>query len=256
MRREDSREVAALPSAGSMAGNLSRLPTVSDYEELTTLVLRHIGFRAVHVQSAHEAAISHFTSWASREGFSVGFSRNPRSEHDTEGGRVMSSAVAMWHGVVAAVNLHIAGHAAAFVGLSASMWSVLAMLALPLDSHTKCMATPLHALLKKRGGMVYKTAASTRDERLLEYECPCARRSGGRTRPQLLFLSTFQVVDGRPFFIVWPPCASAAAAAVPSLYADCPGGMYGADRNRGASNPILCHQRWLRDAGPCSCRAS
>ena len=147
-------------------------------------MLEGLALRHVHLQTASGTSVEHAFGWAARRGLSLGYTRNPRSEHDTQGGRVASAAVGMWHGVVAAVNLHIARQAAAYIGLSGSMWSQLAMLTLPLDSHSKCAGTTVQTLSRRRG-TVYKTARTTHDERLLEFECPYGFGMQGRVRVAL-----------------------------------------------------------------------
>ena len=66
---------------------------------------------------------------AEREGLRVSYTDNPRSVRDTEGGR--EASVAMWHGVVAAVNLHVGRQAAAFIGLKDSAWTQMSLRLLP-----------------------------------------------------------------------------------------------------------------------------
>ena len=175
----------ATADAADRFRNRPRLPTVDDYEALSAFVLRRLGLPAVHVQTAHGAAIHHFARWANRTGVRAAFTRNPRSDHDTEGGRSASASIAMWHGVTAAVNLHLAAQSAAVIGLSASMWSTLCMLALPLAPHAKCAGAPSVQALLQRRGVVYKTTSRTRDERLLEFECPYGFGMTGRVRVAL-----------------------------------------------------------------------
>ena len=79
---------------------------------------------------------------------------NERSVRDTEGGR--EQRVAMTHGVVAAVNLHIASQSAITVGLGMSMWTLLMQImhqderrpvGMEHDTHARCRGSREHIII-------------------------------------------------------------------------------------------------------------
>lgn len=105
----------------------SQLPPSAHYEEVTRRAVRALGLQAVFVQSASQMALEDFSRFANRQQLNMTYTQgHPRSEHDTEGGRY--AHLAMWHGVVAAINMHIASQAAAFIGLQESMWTLLSVI--------------------------------------------------------------------------------------------------------------------------------
>jgi len=139
-----------------------RLPPVEAYAQLALQLGKqtHLPLRGVLLQSANPESIRQFSDVARSGGLPVAYTDNPRSEHDTEGGRFQS--LAMWHGVVAAVNLDISSRGALFIGMGFSMWTYLSGMMLaennhgisaisPSDSNTtlrvRCQGSPLYIWL-------------------------------------------------------------------------------------------------------------
>ena len=99
------------------------LPPVATYTNLTKALASAFGVTRVHVQTANPDSIREYAAMARAMGVEVAYTDNERSVRDTEGGRMQR--VAMTHGVVAAVNLHLASQAAISIGLTSSMWTLL-----------------------------------------------------------------------------------------------------------------------------------
>ena len=99
------------------------LPPVAAYTNLTKALASRFGVSRVHAQTANPDSMREYAGMARAMGVEVAYTQNERSVKDTEGGR--EQRVAMTHGVVAAVNLHIASQAAIAIGLGSSMWSLL-----------------------------------------------------------------------------------------------------------------------------------
>ena len=99
------------------------LPPVATYTNLTKALASAFGVTRVHAQTANPDSMREYAAMARAMGVEVAYTDNERSVRDTEGGR--EQRVAMTHGVVAAVNLHLASQAAISIGLGSSMWTLL-----------------------------------------------------------------------------------------------------------------------------------
>ena len=132
----------------------TKLPPSSSYAYLARRVATALGISKVFLQSASAQALDSFQSHASKSfdalaNLEMSYTQgHPRSEHDTEGGR--DARVAMSHGAVAAVNLHIASKAAAFIGAHDSMWSLLSAIML----HPRAGMAPWRIATKCSGSKV------------------------------------------------------------------------------------------------------
>ncbi len=116
LRGQSAEKVAEMAKSGA-------LPTSASYAALASTAVRELGLsKTVFVQSPSQAAIDEFRGAAPE--LALVYTDNPRSELDSWGGRFQH--LAMSSGSVAAVNLHISSQAALYIGLSGSMWTMLA----------------------------------------------------------------------------------------------------------------------------------
>lgn len=109
--RQSAEKEEELRRNSANTGASASLPSMADYMFITKALAVATNVTAVFVQSASQKAIDSFQAKAAAAGLTVSYTENPRSESDTEGGRF--AHLAMWHGVVAAVNLFVGQQAAA-----------------------------------------------------------------------------------------------------------------------------------------------
>mmetsp|Transcript_12210 Transcript_12210/g.26099 ORF Transcript_12210/g.26099 Transcript_12210/m.26099 type:complete len:479 (+) Transcript_12210:76-1512(+) len=102
-----------------------KLPSAASYFVLSKAIMDVLKINKVFVQTASPDSLGEFRGLAHFFGMPLSYTENPRSESDVHGGRSQSASVAMWQGVVAAVNMYIGQRAAASLGLFWSQWSGL-----------------------------------------------------------------------------------------------------------------------------------
>ena len=91
----------------------------------------------------------------------------------------------MWHGVIAAVNLHISSHAAVFVGLGGSMWTSLSGKML-LPSAAAAHEWVSIGCNGTRGGLVAGTSLIPYDAALAP-KLAAAMEAAANEKPPLLY---------------------------------------------------------------------
>ena len=131
-------------SAEKRAEQKRILPAGDVYAEIARAVASVFGLHDVLLQTANPSSLEAFENEASRDTrLRISYSANPRSEHDTWGGR--HSTVTL-DGAVAAVNAWVGSHASAFLSLKSSMWTthqaklVEAAAGQPLRVHGRAVA--------------------------------------------------------------------------------------------------------------------
>ena len=104
-------------------------PPLHIYSRLALALGRSLGAPRLFLQTSSPNALSYFQSFAANASLPLAYTEHAREERDGWG-KATEPALAMEHATIAAVNLHVASKAVAFVSLAHSMWTTIQLASL------------------------------------------------------------------------------------------------------------------------------